>query len=49
MKGKRHRARRREHLKRGGYSTDKPISMSKFPPKGPAPGAPRRPKDSKKD
>ena len=47
MAAKRRRARSGTYEKRGGYSTDKQVSVSKLP-KGPGPGAvqkaPKRPK-----
>ena len=45
MTGNRRRARERTY-KRGGYTTDKSISVSKLP-KGPGPGAAKPPKSSK--
>ena len=47
MTAKGRRTRSRTHEKRGGYSTNKPISVSKLP-KGPGPGAIKKaPKISK--
>ena len=45
MKGNRRREREGTY-KRGGYTTDKSILVSKLP-KGPAPGAAKPPKSSK--
>ena len=45
MTGKRRTTRRGRPL-RGGYTTDKAISVSKLP-KGPGPGAAKPPKSSK--
>ncbi len=46
MKRRQRRRRRAEYYDRSGYSTDKKVSMSKFP-KGPGPGA-EHPKNSEK-